>query len=59
LYVNPDLDSGLRRRLGISDDLIGLSVGLEAPEDIIEDLEQAFAIPYCSVPTEGGSNVIG
>jgi cystathionine beta-lyase/cystathionine gamma-synthase len=41
--THADLDPELRRRLGISDGLIRLSVGLEAPEDIIADLEQAFA----------------
>ena len=30
-------------RLGISDTLVRLSVGIEAPEDIIADLEQALA----------------
>ena len=32
-----------RRRRGISDTMIRLSIGLEAPEDLIEDLEQALA----------------
>jgi cystathionine beta-lyase/cystathionine gamma-synthase len=32
-----------RERMGISDGLVRLSVGIEAPEDIIEDLEQALA----------------
>ena len=40
--THADLDPKLRRRLGISDGLIRLSVGLEAAEDIIDDLEQAF-----------------
>lgn len=31
-----------RARLGITDDLIRISVGLEDPEDLIEDLEQAL-----------------
>lgn len=31
-----------RRRLGISDALIRMSVGIESPEDIIEDFEQAL-----------------
>ncbi len=31
-----------RERMGISDGLVRLSVGIEAPEDIIEDLEQAL-----------------
>jgi cystathionine beta-lyase/cystathionine gamma-synthase len=41
--THADVDPELRCRLGISDSLIRLSVGLEAPEDIIADLEQAFA----------------
>jgi cystathionine beta-lyase/cystathionine gamma-synthase len=32
-----------RRRLGISDSLIRMSVGIEATEDLIEDFEQALA----------------
>jgi cystathionine gamma-synthase/methionine-gamma-lyase len=32
-----------RRRLGIGDDLVRLSVGIEEPEDLIADLEQALA----------------
>jgi cystathionine beta-lyase/cystathionine gamma-synthase len=31
-----------RQRLGISDNLVRLSVGIEAPEDIIADIEQAL-----------------
>ena len=41
--THADLDPKLRRKLGISDGLIRLSVGLEAPEDIVADLEQAFS----------------
>ncbi|MGH9501001.1 MAG: trans-sulfuration enzyme family protein [Terriglobales bacterium] len=33
-----------RREVGITDGLIRLSVGLEAPEDIIADLDQALAV---------------
>jgi cystathionine gamma-synthase len=32
-----------RRRLGITEDLVRLSVGLEDPNDIVEDLDQALA----------------
>ena len=32
-----------RARLGIADDLLRLSVGLEDPADLIEDLDQALA----------------
>ena len=35
----PDED---KRRLGITEDLVRLSVGLEDPEDLIEDLDQAL-----------------
>ncbi len=48
LITNPatashcDLSQVLRDRLGISDRLIRLSVGLEAPQDLIADFEQAF-----------------
>jgi cystathionine beta-lyase/cystathionine gamma-synthase len=40
--THTDLDPELRRGLGISDGLIRISVGQEAPEDIIAGLEQAF-----------------
>jgi cystathionine beta-lyase/cystathionine gamma-synthase len=33
-----------RQRMGIRDSLVRLSVGIEAPEDIIADLEQALAL---------------
>jgi cystathionine gamma-synthase/methionine-gamma-lyase len=32
-----------RERMGIRDNLLRLSVGIEAPEDIIADLNQALA----------------
>jgi cystathionine beta-lyase/cystathionine gamma-synthase len=50
--THADLDPALRRRLGISDGLIRLSVGLEAPEDIIADLAQAFEVAGCCTETE-------
>lgn len=33
-----------RKQLGITDSLIRLSVGLENPEDLVADIEQALAI---------------
>jgi cystathionine gamma-synthase/methionine-gamma-lyase len=33
-----------RQRLGIRDNLVRLSVGIEAPEDIIADLDQALKL---------------
>lgn len=38
-----DLSPKQRQRLGILDNLIRFSIGIEAPEDIIADLDQAFA----------------
>lgn len=38
-----DLSPKHRKRLGIGDDLVRLSIGIEAPEDIIADLDQALA----------------
>jgi cystathionine beta-lyase/cystathionine gamma-synthase len=38
-----DLSPRHRERMGIRDSLVRLSVGIEAPEDIIADLEQALA----------------
>jgi cystathionine beta-lyase/cystathionine gamma-synthase len=38
------LDPEVRRRIGIGDGLVRLSVGIEDPADIIADLDQALAI---------------
>ena len=38
-----ELTAKHRHRLGIHDNLLRLSIGIEAPEDITEDLEQALA----------------
>jgi len=38
-----DISPRHRERMGIRDSLVRLSVGIEAAEDIIEDLDQAFA----------------
>jgi cystathionine beta-lyase/cystathionine gamma-synthase len=37
-----DLSSARRERLGVKENLIRLSVGIEHPEDVISDLEQAL-----------------
>ena len=42
--THADVPVEKRREIGITDGLIRLSVGLEAPEDIIADLEQALAL---------------
>jgi cystathionine beta-lyase/cystathionine gamma-synthase len=39
-----DVPVETRKAIGITDGLIRLSVGLESPEDIIADLEQALAV---------------
>lgn len=40
--THADMDPAERRRVGISDGLVRLSVGLEDPEDLIADLRQAL-----------------
>jgi cystathionine beta-lyase/cystathionine gamma-synthase len=55
--THADLDPELRRGLGISDGLIRLSVGLEAAEDIVADLEQAFAAAACCPVAEDAASV--
>ncbi len=42
--THADVPVEKRQEVGITDGLIRLSVGLEAPEDIIADLEQALAV---------------
>jgi cystathionine beta-lyase/cystathionine gamma-synthase len=42
LSSHAEMDEADRLRLGITDDLIRLSVGIEATEDLIEDLEGAL-----------------
>jgi cystathionine beta-lyase/cystathionine gamma-synthase len=45
--THADLGPELRHSLGIADGLVRLSVGLEAPKDIIRDLERAFVTTGC------------
>lgn len=40
--THADLDPEVRRRTGITDGLVRLSVGLEAVDDLIADLDQAM-----------------
>jgi cystathionine beta-lyase/cystathionine gamma-synthase len=49
-----DIPKEERDRLGITDRLVRLSVGLEAPEDIIADLEQAFSTVLRENAVAGG-----
>jgi cystathionine beta-lyase/cystathionine gamma-synthase len=55
--THADLGPEFRQRLGISEGLIRLSVGLESPADIIADLEQAFATAGCSNAKEANNEV--
>jgi cysteine-S-conjugate beta-lyase len=41
--THADVDEAERRRVGITDGLVRLSVGLEAAQDLIADLEQGLA----------------
>jgi cystathionine beta-lyase/cystathionine gamma-synthase len=56
--THADLGPELRKRLGISEGLIRLSVGLESPADIIVDLEQAFASAGCGNHAREATNEI-
>ncbi|MDR0921084.1 MAG: aminotransferase class I/II-fold pyridoxal phosphate-dependent enzyme [Lactobacillales bacterium] len=40
--THADIPAEVRESYGLTDDLLRLSVGIEAPEDLIADLEQAF-----------------
>ena len=50
-----DIPKEERDRLGITDRLIRLSVGLEAPEDIIADLDQALTSVLRANAVAGGA----
>ena len=42
VQTHPDVPAQQKEKLGITDRLLRLSVGIENPEDIIRDLAQAF-----------------
>jgi cystathionine beta-lyase/cystathionine gamma-synthase len=46
LYFARDLSEQEAERAGITDGTVRLSVGLEHPDDLIADLEQAFACAF-------------
>lgn len=50
--THADVEPEVRLALGISDGLVRVSVGLEAAEDIIADLDQAFHAAGCCPATE-------
>ena len=43
VQTHADIEPAIRKRLGINDVLLRLSVGIEDADDLIEDLSQAFA----------------
>jgi cystathionine beta-lyase/cystathionine gamma-synthase len=43
VQTHADIQPGIRKRLGINDVLLRLSVGIEDADDLIHDLDQAFA----------------
>lgn len=47
--THPDVPEEMRRRLGITDTLLRLSVGLEYVQDIIDDLKQALEAEHEAV----------
>jgi cystathionine beta-lyase/cystathionine gamma-synthase len=57
--THADIPAERRQELGITDGLIRLSVGLEAAEDIVADLQQALAVVFgAGAEGENGSNEI-
>ena len=42
LQTHPDVPAAPKEKLGITDTLLRLSVGIENPDDLIGDLRQAF-----------------
>jgi cystathionine beta-lyase len=46
-----------RRAAGVSDSLIRLSIGLEEPEDLIADIDQALALQKTYIKKETNTNV--
>lgn len=50
--THKSIPSGKRHAAGVTDSLIRLSVGLEEPEDLIADLEQAFHKVSATIPQQ-------
>ena len=42
VQTHADVPKEIRDRLGVNEKLLRLSVGIENPEDLIKDLEQAL-----------------
>jgi cystathionine gamma-lyase len=48
-----------RAQLGITDDLIRMSIGVEDPEDLVRDIEEALEVAvYGSSPSASTSNIL-
>ncbi len=45
IMTHASVEPAIRARLGIVDGLVRLSVGIEHPDDLIADLDAAFAAP--------------
>lgn len=56
--THADVDPEVRQALGITDGLIRISVGLEDPEDLIADLDQAITVALTLGQTEGNDDEI-
>lgn len=55
--THADVPRAQRERVGLTDGLIRLSVGLESPEEIIEDLAQAIALATSPTTTRATSTI--
>jgi cystathionine beta-lyase/cystathionine gamma-synthase len=55
--THADVDPEVRKRLGITDGLIRISVGLEDPDDILADFKQALNAAQAEA-TKGSSDEI-
>jgi cystathionine beta-lyase/cystathionine gamma-synthase len=53
VQTHPDVPEEQKQRLGITDKLLRLSVGIENPEDIVADLARAFD---AALAENGGAN---
>lgn len=55
--THADVPAEQRERIGLSDGLVRLSVGLEDPRDVIADLEQALEAATLAAPAAAGEEV--
>jgi len=50
VQTHADIPEEIRRRIGVDDRLLRLSVGLEHPDDLIADLDRAFRLAQADLP---------